>query len=227
MLSHSTMSHGGTSGPQPLEPSTAQSIAEPWHTSTLASTEQPNTFSNTYPSSGTINLSRTNSAPEDQIIKWLESTVFRGGNTTKMNMITSILGILEENTHVSITQSQKEVTFDSYLTKILSIQSTLNGSRDPDTSRSEHIQLLTNLSETNDRRISKNHEKLLSQTQMTMKINPTKNKNSLRTTCPGLFNLMTLPLSIVTPTARKCYDLWTIRKINCLYLCLVLSKFIC
>ena len=74
----------------------------------------------------------------------------------KMNMITSILRILKEDTHVSITQSQKEATFNSYLTKILSIQSTLDESRDPDTSRSEHIQLPNNLSETcNDGRISK------------------------------------------------------------------------
>ena len=79
----------------------------------------------------------------------------------KMNTIASILEILEENTHVSITQSQKEATFDSYLTKILSIQSTLDKSRDSDTSGSEHIQFPTNSSKTNDGRIFKKPQEVI------------------------------------------------------------------
>ena len=86
-------------------------------------------------SSGAISSTRINSTSENeqnQVIDKLKSRVkiFRNGNSTKMNTITSILTILGKDTNVSITQSQKEVTFDPYLTYILSIQSTLNKSRE-------------------------------------------------------------------------------------------------
>ena len=60
-----------------------------------------------------------------------EDTVdsFRSGNITKTTTVSSILRILGEDTDVSLTQSQKETTFDSYLMEILSIQTTLDESR--------------------------------------------------------------------------------------------------
>ena len=42
-----------------------------------------------------------------------------------MSTIASILGILKDNSIISISQSQKKVTFDSYLTEIFYIYSTL------------------------------------------------------------------------------------------------------
>ena len=114
-------------------------------------TEQASFSSNPYSISRSISLSRTDPTPE------LEPVVetFRGGNTMKMNMITSILGILEDNTNVSISQSQKEATFNSYLTEILSIQSTFNDSRGPDPSGTEPIQPPIKSGEVDARRTSK------------------------------------------------------------------------
>ena len=43
-----------------------------------------------------------------------------------MTVISSILQILKENSNVQITKSQKETTFNPYLTKILAIQSSLD-----------------------------------------------------------------------------------------------------
>ena len=110
--------------------------------------EQPISTSIVHPSSRITNLNRTSTASEDecnQIIKQLESTVetFRNRNSSKTSTITSILGILGEDSDVSITQSQKEATFDSYLTKILSIQSTFEESNGIDVPRAERSQHLT------------------------------------------------------------------------------------
>ena len=74
---------------------------------------------------------RTDSVPEDgraRILKELEGSVesFRKGKTPKTDAISNILRILGENSDVSLTRAQKEATFDSYLTEILSIQSTFD-----------------------------------------------------------------------------------------------------
>ena len=73
----------------------------------------------------------TDSVPEDghtQVLKELEGSIesFRKGKTPKTDAISNILCILGENSDVSLTRTQKEATFDSYLTEILSIQSTFN-----------------------------------------------------------------------------------------------------
>ena len=46
--------------------------------------------------------------------------------TNKTDAINSILRFLGENSDVALTRAQKEATFDSYLTEILSIQSTFD-----------------------------------------------------------------------------------------------------
>lgn len=74
-----------------------------------------------------------------RLLKKLEVSVesFRGGKVSKTDAISGVLAILRENSHVSLTQSQKEATFDSYLTEILSIQSTFDqSSRNQDPSGS-------------------------------------------------------------------------------------------
>jgi hypothetical protein len=115
----------------------------------ISSSTLEQSTSHTLPhSSGTLDSTRTNSSPEDeqnQIIHRLKSAInsFRNGNSTKMNAITSVLKILRENSNVSITESQKEVSVDSYLTKILSIQSTLNQSGKLDVLRTDSNQQAT------------------------------------------------------------------------------------
>ena len=49
------------------------------------------------------------------ILGELEGVVesFRGGKTSKMETIASIIQVLRENTDVTLTQSQKEAMFDS------------------------------------------------------------------------------------------------------------------
>ena len=56
-----------------------------------------------------------------------------------MGMIASILRIIKENVDVKITQSQKDSTFDSYLTEILAIESSKDNTgevRSPDNNAS-------------------------------------------------------------------------------------------
>jgi hypothetical protein len=64
-------------------------------------------------------------------LKNLERAIdsFRSKDTSKTTAISSILRILGEVTDVSLTQSQKDSTFDSYLNEILSIQSSFEDTR--------------------------------------------------------------------------------------------------
>ena len=85
---------------------------------------------------------RVNSSAEDErvrILKNLEETVesFRSKVITKTAAISSVLRILGEDSNVSLTQSQKDSTFDSYLTEILSIQSSFDEPRGPEVSSAE------------------------------------------------------------------------------------------
>jgi hypothetical protein len=119
--------------------------AEPEYASTFGTTDQSGSHPSTSDISNSNNNSRTDSSSENErnrIIRELETSIetFREGKTTKTNVISSILRILGENTHVSISESQKEATFDSYLTEIISIQSTFDESgklRDPELEHQE------------------------------------------------------------------------------------------
>ena len=77
-----------------------------------------------------------NSSSEDlqiRLLAELESFVdrYRRGGVSKTETISSILRVLGENIDVSLTEQQKEATFDTYLTEILSIQSFINNSTEP------------------------------------------------------------------------------------------------
>ena len=81
-------------------------------------------------------VEQTLSPGEDErinILKDLEKSIdsFRNKSLSKTSAIASILRILGEDSNVSLTQSQKESTFDSYLTEILSIQSSFDENKDP------------------------------------------------------------------------------------------------
>jgi hypothetical protein len=123
--------------------------------------EQSNTLSNPYTSSNTIDSTGTDTASENKqnrILNKLESTVdtFRKGHMSKTNTITTILAILGKDSNVLLTQSQKEATFDSYLTKIISIQPTLDNSRELDPSNAWITCSSTSFIETSTKRNPKN-----------------------------------------------------------------------
>ena len=68
------------------------------------------------------------------ILKDLEKSVdsFRNKSLSKTSAIASILRIIGEDSNVTLTESQKESTFDSYLTEILAIQSSFDENKDPE-----------------------------------------------------------------------------------------------
>ena len=73
------------------------------------------------------------------ILKDLEKTIesFRNKDISKTAAISSVLRILGEDSNVSLTQSQKDSTFDSYLTEILSIQSSFDEPKDSEDPNSD------------------------------------------------------------------------------------------
>ena len=102
----------------------------------------PGISSSSHPIHITDSSERTNPSSEDEricILKDLEKTVesFRNKEFTKTVAVSSVLRILGENSNVTLTQSQKESTFDSYLTEILAIQSSFDEVRDPEESSSD------------------------------------------------------------------------------------------
>jgi hypothetical protein len=127
------MSYDGQSGPEPSR--TPFSIQHP-------STEPTASGSRTAPEpfrsdAGESSSGGTLSSSEDgrnRILASLEETVetFREGKASKTSTISSILRILGEVSDVSLSESQKEATFDSYLTEIISIQSVLDSDRSGD-----------------------------------------------------------------------------------------------
>ena len=128
------MSHDnpGSETPQ-FTNSVMRSTAESEYANTLATPEQSGP-SNVHPGIGSLTEGQ-GSVPSSEdgrlrVLRELESCIetFRRGNCPKSNAISSILRVLGANSDVSLSQPQKEATFDSYLTEILSIQSTLDES---------------------------------------------------------------------------------------------------
>ena len=110
-----------------------QSFPRPNNSDALSSTQPTGSSSAGRGVSGSGGSGHSDAFPEDgraRILKELEGTIesFRKGKTPKTDAISSVLCILRENPDVALTWSQKEATFDSYLTEILSIQSTFDKS---------------------------------------------------------------------------------------------------
>jgi hypothetical protein len=125
------MSHEGRPGPESAESSHSalRSTSESEHASTLESSG----VSGLLPfSPGTLEApesGRAEPATTDErfrVLKELELAVdsFRKGEVPKTAALSSVIRILGENSHVTAAGPQKEATFDSYLTEILSIDST-------------------------------------------------------------------------------------------------------
>ena len=116
------MSHGGRPGPESAQSSHQASnpLGESERSSTFGPTDPTGTSSNLHATQSSLssNLSNSVSPQEDgrlMILGELEGVVesFRGGKTSKMETIASIIQVLRENTDVTLTQSQKEAMFDS------------------------------------------------------------------------------------------------------------------
>jgi hypothetical protein len=192
------MSHANTSRPQANEPPLLTMRGSPESEHAISSSTFEQSTSHTLPhSSGTLDSTRTNSSPEDeqnQIIHRLESTIdsFRNGNSTKMNAIASVLKILGENSNVSITESQKEVTFDSYLTEILSIQSTLDQSGKLNVSRTDSNRQPTGPRETSIRKHARRSPHEMDPESEDDDDKPSKKSKLLKSDMPWLLQLQTM-----------------------------------
>ena len=139
------MSHGEPVVPKTLESpiSALQGLAGPDYASTLTSTPPSGTGSSGQGNSSPRSADRANSSSEVgqmRVLKELEGSVesFRGGRVPKTDVITSVLRILK-NADILLTQSQKDATFDSYLTEILSIQSSFDESGGTTRPRNEPV----------------------------------------------------------------------------------------
>jgi hypothetical protein len=126
------MSYEGVLGSESVGPyhATVRSSTEPESANTLGSTRAsgsasvPSTRSNhTVPQVQSTELAGTDERV--RVLKDLEAVVdsFRKGEVPKTVAISSVIQILSENAHVAHPGSQKEETFNSYLTEILSIES--------------------------------------------------------------------------------------------------------
>jgi hypothetical protein len=176
-------------------------------------TEQSNSFSDHSLSIGTTNLTRTNLTPEDiwnQILKKLESTInlFRNKNSSKTNTITSVLWILGEDVNVVITEFQKEATFDSYLTEILSIQSSFDKSRDPNSSTTKHLLPPTNSSETIIKRNPKNSQLISNPESDDKDDRSTKKQKLLETDMPWFTESNNSPFNDSDPSCKETCQLF-------------------
>jgi hypothetical protein len=137
------MSHGDRPGPEAAETSRSADSALQFATesgdASFAGSSEPSRVGYSTQSTGNLGSTQdSDPAPEDghiRVLRKLEEATesFRGGKTSKTDAVSSILNILQENTDVSLSQSQREATFDPYLTEILSIQSTFDESRGPET----------------------------------------------------------------------------------------------
>ena len=130
---HSIMSNGDSNGPETAgsSHSALRNIGEPRNESTSSTTQSTQSISRANSSIIPISNDRTDTSGENErlvLLKELESVVeaFRAKQISKTKAIEDVLRILRKNTPVSYSQSQKDATFDSYLTEILSIQSTFD-----------------------------------------------------------------------------------------------------
>ena len=120
------MSHGnsiGSEANEPFEP-TMQGLTEPQNGISIESAHSAQPIPGPSSGSNSSGTASTDLASEDErvhLLKELKSSIesFRGGKVSKM---ATVADIIRQNSYVSISQSQKEATFDSYLTEILSIQ---------------------------------------------------------------------------------------------------------
>jgi Zinc knuckle len=139
--SHSTMQSAPESNP-----SFPSSSTEPSNSSA------PRELSSNTPVSGTDPPGENE---RTQVLQELEDSVnsFRDHKTSKTETISSILRILGEISNVSITQSQKDATFDSYLTEILSIQSARDRANESQSTGESSTKPNTGISDSNPGRI--------------------------------------------------------------------------
>ena len=99
--------------------------------SSASATQRTQSISGTSSNIAPNSVDRTDTPGEDErflLLKELESVIesFRGRKISQTDAVSNVLGILGKDTFVAHSKSQKEATFSSYLTEILSIQSTFD-----------------------------------------------------------------------------------------------------
>jgi hypothetical protein len=92
-------------------------------------------------------------AERARVLSELETAIesFRRGKTAKTTTISEVLRLLGEDVNVSLTPSQKDATFNSYLTEILSIQSTFDESGRVSVEKSGSLDRTANVPEGRDK----------------------------------------------------------------------------
>ena len=116
-----------------------QPTSESGFTSTLGTTNSSTTGSSIGGAGNFEGTSETVSSSENgrtRTLKDLEEVTesYRGGKTSKTEAVAAVLRIIGENADVSFAQSQREATFDSYLTEILSSPSSHDAPGGPESS---------------------------------------------------------------------------------------------
>jgi hypothetical protein len=111
--------------------SSLRNNGEPRNEESSSSTQRSESLTGTHAASTSGVGGSSNTVAEDErllLLQELEASVesFRGGKISKTTAISNVLGILGKESNVSYSQSQKEATFDSYLTEIMSIQAALD-----------------------------------------------------------------------------------------------------
>ena len=126
------MSNGNSSGPEVvgLSNSTLRNTGKSRDEDSTSTTQHTDSFTRASSSNPSGGASIIEDDDRLGLLKELESIIesFRGRAISKMEAVSSVLRILGKNTSVSYSQSQKDAMFDSYLTEILSIQSSFDRS---------------------------------------------------------------------------------------------------
>ena len=126
------MSNGNSSGPEVvgLSNSTLRNTGKSRDEDSTSTTQHTDSFTGASSSNPSGGASIIEDDDRLGLLKELESVIesFRGRAISKMEAVSSVLRILGKNTSVSYSQSQKDAMFDSYLTEILSIQSSFDRS---------------------------------------------------------------------------------------------------
>ena len=147
-----------------------------------------------------------------RVLRELEENMesFRGERISKTGVIATVIRILEGGDNILLSQSQKDTTFDSYLTEILLIQSTFD------------MMMLTK-----GRKVTYNQQwlkeypdgilersKSLTLQIVTPKMTEVLSvRNSLSPTCHGMSTLLTPPLELAMPDIASCEETYKLLQI--------------
>ena len=159
------MQHGGRPEPESeTSPNTTwRNFTEPGSSDSATTAELANGDSRGTASTFHDSVIQSEPSPDNgqvRILRKLEKEIesFRVNQSSKTTMIASILRILEEVSDVEITQSQKDSTFDSYLTEILAIESARENLQNVGPANEHPTTESINQSSNRSKQITRNHK---------------------------------------------------------------------